>query len=60
MNVVQLDIPTDAITIADLFGILENEKNNYNILYYTVSQTTLDTVRYYSFRIKLSQSRPFA
>ena len=44
MNVVQLDIPREALNIADMFGILEQEKANFNILYYTVSQTTLDTV----------------
>jgi len=44
MNVIQLDIPRGLVSVADMFAVLEREKAAYNILYYTVSQTTLDTV----------------
>lgn len=44
LNVIQLDVPRDSISIGDMFQVLEQEKANYNIMYYTVSQITLDTV----------------
>ncbi|KAL3877832.1 hypothetical protein ACJMK2_035476, partial [Sinanodonta woodiana] len=43
-NVVQLDIPREAARISQIFRALEREKYNYNIMYYTVSQTTLETI----------------
>lgn len=44
VNVVQLDIPKHSVRVADVFAVLEQEKGDYNIVYYTVSQTTLETV----------------
>ncbi|KAL4240022.1 ATP-binding cassette sub- A member 12 [Mactra antiquata] len=44
VNVVQLDLPKQSVKVSELFGILEQEKTDYNIVYYTVSQTTLDTI----------------
>lgn len=44
MNVILLHIPKESIGVAELFGILEREKRENNILYYTVCQTTLDTI----------------
>jgi len=44
LNVIQLDIPRESISIGDMFDVLEREKAEYNIMYYTVSQITLDTV----------------
>ncbi|XP_052268700.1 uncharacterized protein LOC127870080 [Dreissena polymorpha] len=44
VNVIQLDIPRESVSVAEMFSVLEREKNNYNIKYYTVSQTTLETV----------------
>ncbi|KAL3877830.1 hypothetical protein ACJMK2_035474 [Sinanodonta woodiana] len=43
-NVVQLDIPRETTQISQIFKALETEKHNYNIKYYTVSQTTLETI----------------
>ncbi|KAH3873422.1 hypothetical protein DPMN_036657 [Dreissena polymorpha] len=44
VNVIQLDIPRESVSVAEMFSVLEREKNNYNIEYYTVSQTTLETI----------------
>lgn len=44
MNVIEINIPRDSTSVADIFGIMEQEKNNYQIQYYSVSQTTLNTV----------------
>ncbi|XP_052766846.1 uncharacterized protein LOC128207750 isoform X2 [Mya arenaria] len=44
LNVIQMDMPRDSVSVADMFAILEREKATYNIQYYTVSQTTLDTI----------------
>ncbi|KAK3588930.1 hypothetical protein CHS0354_023690 [Potamilus streckersoni] len=43
-NVVELDIPRETARISQIFKTLETEKHYYNITYYTVSQTTLETV----------------
>lgn len=43
-SVVQVDMPRSSMTVSDIYEILEREKAKYNILYYSVSQTTLDTV----------------
>ena len=42
---IQLDIPKTTTSVSEIFRVLEKEKENYNILYYTVSQNTLETVR---------------
>ncbi|KAL5018720.1 hypothetical protein ScPMuIL_004442 [Solemya velum] len=44
MNVIEISIPRDSTSVANIFGVLEQQKNNYNIQYYSVSQTTLNTV----------------
>ena len=41
---IQLDIPKEMATVSEIFRVLEKEKEHYNILYYTVSQNTLETV----------------
>ncbi|KAK3588921.1 hypothetical protein CHS0354_023682 [Potamilus streckersoni] len=43
-NVVEFDIPRETASISQIFKALETEKHNYNIIYYTVSQTTLETI----------------
>ena len=44
LDVIQLDIPKQTTSVSEIFRVLEREKENYNILYYTVSQNTLETV----------------